>query len=406
MPEQPRVFVSSTIRDFKDLRLALKFWLQEAGFQVFLSECNDFPVDPGSSAFENCLDVLRSCQYAILLVGYRRGGFYDEAKRITVTRAEYREAYERLKAGKLKLVACVRAEVEDDLRSGNTSEFDDFGFTEEFLSEIRRDEEVRAGAKAGGPFPKGNWVFGFREFRDLAQAIRGSFRIGSRLQRRAIEANLLWELVSNLKELLTRGLDGTLLQAPSCQKLQRELALTGDNVFTSIQVSREQAGSLSMSAVLLGGLGFDRISTTALDEAINSGEFLEYELQEDQFVVGELQTMFLELRREILALKRERTEFDREDAQLKILELSRSVTRTVAGRYICQLFSLANRLHNVLARTAALAAYFSGITDGVAPVRLAPETPLVDQVDGLAAERVTDQDVETWLLRTFGEEES
>jgi hypothetical protein len=406
MPERPRVFVSSTIRDFKDLRLALKFWLEEAGLQVFLSECNDFPAEPELSTFESCLNVLRSCQYVILLVGYRQGAFFNEAEGITVTRAEYREAYKRLKAGKLKLVGFVRAEVEDDLRSRNTGEFDDGSFTEAFLNEIRRDEEVRAGAKRGGPFPGGNWVFRFREFRDLAQVIRGSFRIGSRLQRRAIEANLLWELFSNLKELLTKRRDGTVVHVPRCEELQRELKLTSNNVFTSIQLSREQAGGLSTLAVWFGGFGLNRISTTALDEAINSGEFLEYQIRGDQFVVGELQTMFLELRREILALKRERTEFDRGDAQLTILELSGSATPTVAGKYLCQLFSLANRLHNVLARAAALAAYFNGITGDVVQARLAPETPLVDQVDELAAERLTDQDLDMWLRRAFGQEVS
>ena len=39
---KPRVFVSSTIYDFKDLRSALKFWLEELGLEVLMSEFNDF----------------------------------------------------------------------------------------------------------------------------------------------------------------------------------------------------------------------------------------------------------------------------------------------------------------------------------------------------------------------------
>jgi len=406
MPEQPRVFISSTILDFKDLRLALRFWLEEAGFQVLLSECNDFPVDPASSTFDTCLNALRSCQYVVLLVGYRKGGFYDEANRITVTRAEYREAYKMLKAGELKLVACVRAEVEDDIRSRSAGEFDDVSFTEEFLKEIRRDEEVRAGAKTGGPFPKGNWVFGFREFRELAQAIRGCFRIGSRLQRRAIQANLLWELSSNLKGMLIESNHGPVIILPRCEELQQQITLTADNVMRSIKVTREQAGKLGMLAARSGGFSPDQINTTALDEAINSGEFLEYRLRDGQFVVGELQTLLLELRRAIVRLRRERTEFDRQGVQLAVLEQVSNPTRKVAGKYICELFALVNALYNVVVRTAALAAFFGGITQQVRLLPLAPETPLLGEVDNLAAERPTEQDIQTWLRCTFAREES
>ena len=38
---KPKVFVSSTIYDFKGLRSALKYWLTEKGYEVRMSECND-----------------------------------------------------------------------------------------------------------------------------------------------------------------------------------------------------------------------------------------------------------------------------------------------------------------------------------------------------------------------------
>jgi Domain of unknown function (DUF4062) len=41
--KKPTVFISSTIYDFKDLRSAIKYYLEELGFEVFASDYNDFP---------------------------------------------------------------------------------------------------------------------------------------------------------------------------------------------------------------------------------------------------------------------------------------------------------------------------------------------------------------------------
>lgn len=41
--KKPRVFISSTIYDFKDLRSALKYFLEENNFEVVTSENVDFP---------------------------------------------------------------------------------------------------------------------------------------------------------------------------------------------------------------------------------------------------------------------------------------------------------------------------------------------------------------------------
>ena len=49
-----RVFLLSTIYDFADLRSSLKFWIEELGYVVDASECNDFQSVPfGSAATSN-----------------------------------------------------------------------------------------------------------------------------------------------------------------------------------------------------------------------------------------------------------------------------------------------------------------------------------------------------------------
>ena len=113
MADKPKVFVSSTIYDFRDLRSALKFWLEELGFEVLLSEHNDFPVQADLNSYETCMQTIDDCDYLIILVGGRVGGWYDKDKRISITQAEYRRGYEQLTEGRIKVIAFVRQDIWD-----------------------------------------------------------------------------------------------------------------------------------------------------------------------------------------------------------------------------------------------------------------------------------------------------
>ncbi len=74
-PHKPRIFISSTIYDFRDMRTALKYWLEQLGYEVVLSEFNDFPKSHDTNSLDAALEVLRASDYYILLVGSRVGGF-------------------------------------------------------------------------------------------------------------------------------------------------------------------------------------------------------------------------------------------------------------------------------------------------------------------------------------------
>jgi uncharacterized protein DUF4062 len=110
---KPTVFVCSTIYDFRDLRSALKLWLEEYGYEVLLSEFNDFPQLPDQNSYTSCLQAIDQSDFFILFIGSRVGGWYDQANRVSITRMEYRYAYERFKQGKLRLIVLVRKEVWD-----------------------------------------------------------------------------------------------------------------------------------------------------------------------------------------------------------------------------------------------------------------------------------------------------
>src|ERR1022692_2755439 len=109
--ERPRIFISSTIYDFRDLRSALKYWLEGLNLEVMLSEVNDFAKSGDDNSYEACLKAIERSDYFVLLVGARVGGLYDIAKKISITRMEYRHAYECLQKGRLKIFAFVRNDI-------------------------------------------------------------------------------------------------------------------------------------------------------------------------------------------------------------------------------------------------------------------------------------------------------
>src|SRR5215213_10119258 len=103
------VFVSSTIDDLRDLRSALKVWLEELGLDVRMSEFNDFGREPERGTFESCFDAIDGCDFFVLLLGGRKGAPYPSAS--SVTREEFRRAVALARQGRIKIVAFVRDEV-------------------------------------------------------------------------------------------------------------------------------------------------------------------------------------------------------------------------------------------------------------------------------------------------------
>ena len=93
--KKPRVFISSTIYDFKDLRSALKYFLEENSFEVVTSENVDFPNTNKNNSYQACLDAIETCDYFVLLIGARVGGTYryktDKKNKVRKVLTKYRE---------------------------------------------------------------------------------------------------------------------------------------------------------------------------------------------------------------------------------------------------------------------------------------------------------------------------
>lgn len=185
MSPTPTIFVSSTIRDFTDLRSALKFHLEGFGFHVQMSEFADFDKPLDRNSYEACFEAIRKAQLFVLLIGGRRGGWYDQDGRISITQAEYRAAYEEARGGRLQLAIFVRRTIWDQLevlprgaiRDADTQarvgeQIDDYEHLRSFVDEVRRAREMRAAVGSGGVLPARNWVHTFSGFHDLVDVLR------------------------------------------------------------------------------------------------------------------------------------------------------------------------------------------------------------------------------------------
>ena len=72
----PVVFISSTVRDFADLRGAIGYVLRQRGVSVLMSEAWDFPVLGDHSTFQECIENIRSSDLYVLIVDKTRGSLY------------------------------------------------------------------------------------------------------------------------------------------------------------------------------------------------------------------------------------------------------------------------------------------------------------------------------------------
>jgi hypothetical protein len=223
----PTFFLSSPIYDFKDLRSALKFYLEEQGCTVLASEYNDFSKPLDRHSYEACLKAIELADYFVILIGTRVGGWFNPEGRISITQQEYRHAYELQKAGKLKIITFVRAEVwqareeRKELASylaslpcsdsekrrieAYPSKFaDDAEFITAFINEVGRNRDTARALKAGGPLPSGNWIHVFHDFSDVIATLQVQIFAGTPVAEAALRRLLQSEVLAILRRSILK----------------------------------------------------------------------------------------------------------------------------------------------------------------------------------------------------------
>lgn len=230
---RPTIFISSTVHDFSDMRSALKDYLETRGCRVLSSEFADFPRALDRHSYQECLDTIELADVFVLLIGKRVGGWYDETKRISITRAEFEHAVELARAGRIRILAFVRKDVLDyhqaskelrkklaadptldgarreDILYRDTQFMDDPRALIDFIDAVTRNRETAAAVRGAGTPPVANWIQPFSGFAEVRQAIEplvtGGFEVGRAAGRKALEVQLLMLLQGILPRRVACG---------------------------------------------------------------------------------------------------------------------------------------------------------------------------------------------------------
>ena len=341
----PRVFVSSTIVDLADLRSTIKYFLEESGFEVILSEFPTFPHALNATARLAAVQAIDASDYFVLIVGDRYGSQFDDG--ISVTRAEYRRARQLAAEGRLQLIPFARGSVFNFWRHNVESvpDNEDWPLIRAFLTEVAAE---RPGVS--------NWIHKFNSFRDVADTLGAVLRMSRPLRRRAMEANLLWELRANIKACHYARAGHPALPIPSVFSAESIPELREDDAGRDAEVdlTNDQARRLTWFW-MLAPAGARGLRRKALDDSVASGEFLEFDATSSTFRVGPLQAQLLDLGERIAQFDltmRGRTDDEwlgRETARLGAASRSGAIGGvTVSAITMRTLFVLRNQLWNIL----------------------------------------------------------
>lgn len=324
MSSKPIVFISSTIYDFQDLRSALRFWLEEMGCEVRMSEGTDFPVNHAGNSYESCLEAIEGADYFILLVGSRVGGMYSTAAKTSITRKEYQHALQLFeKTGKPRILSFVRKAVWDvredrtalgevlknDVQREAMTEarreeilchpsklMDDASHIIGFISEICRANEMKAAVKTGDAFPGANWLYQFSGFSDIIDALRWAMGFTGNAEAAMLRRCLRAELVSNIN---------VALQMYEKEPMPLPISDFGVLAIGSSFLSGGLNDSTTMSTSKLNWLIMfcissmttkERMSKLFIERGLESGIFMHYCASSKSYLPSSIHSALLELR--------------------------------------------------------------------------------------------------------------
>lgn len=409
MVKKPTFFISSTIYDFRDLRSALKFYLEEQGCAVLASEFNDFGQPLDVHSYEACLSQIEAADYFILLVGSRIGGWFDEGEKVSITRKEYRTAYDLHLQGRLRIISFVRSDVwalKDDrkelhkfldgmdieaakvtsIRSRPSRAVSDAEFLIEFLEEVGRNEQTSNAVRGGSALPTGNWIHVFSSFRDVIDVLRGQVFAGRPIDH-AIACQLLRnELLEIVSMMLLKLQDGTVVfPFRRIDDFANKYPLSANALEQTIRIERDDFERFFMVLVRFSGL---RLHGQVIDKILSSDVLLEFDPDSGAFQETEIFQALVQLRNEIRTFMR-----NQEGENLGIKALA-ALQRAGAGRPVSigvadliGMRSLADRATNIVLLARASIRCLEGAAFKMPQLR--PSTPFVDEVEQLDKERVS-----------------
>jgi len=390
----PRVFVSSTIDDLADLRSSIKYFLEESGFEVVLSEFPTFQHELDETARLASVRAIEAADYYVLLIGRRYGSQFDDG--VSVTRAEYRRARALAAERRIRLFPFARGSVFDGWRNHIESVPDcpDWPLICAFLDEVAEEQPGVS-----------NWIHRFDSFRDVADWLQAVLGLSRPLRRRAIEANLLWEMRENLKtcHYATVGYPPRAMATFFSNDTVPEPGRKGVGLDETLHLTKAQAHVLVEFNMMAPG-GARGMKRRALDDAVSSGEFLEFDVASSTYRVGPLQAALLDMGNRISQfdlLQRSRFEDKRfaSDSNDLIAAARRGAVggADVYATTLRILFVMRNQLWDIQAQSTVVARLLAGLCGTLEVVNLLPVIPEPVGDDPWDDRDMTDDEVDQYL---------
>jgi hypothetical protein len=405
---RPSIFLSSTIFDFRDLRSALKSYLEERGCRVLASEFNDFTKPVDKHSYQACLDSIEQSDIFVLLVGTRVGGWFDKTSRTSITQQEYRRAYELAKVGKLRILTFVRDEVwthwqgvkelERYLKSltevdvllrekiiRHPSSFaDDAAFIHAFISEISRNKETAAAAEGAGAMPVANWVHTFKDFSGIADAITPLVLSGLAVRDAAGRTVLLNQILALLQGIMSPSKNGLFAPFAAIRKLAKDLNLGTGNLTGKVTLSKDQ-----WNRIVVLGLHAHRAAPAieSIAAGLNSDLLLDYRPETGAFRPSEAYDVLTELVDQARWFGKAQQTADWAKFMSHGKNHDKNWSVSVPILEVAGELSLLLRWADTILLAKALAIFLDG-KPLVRPEPM-PLTPFLDQQEGVANEKTT-----------------
>lgn len=418
--KRPSFFISSTIYDFRDLRSALKYFLEQQGCTVLASEYNDFPKPLDTHTYDACLKALEAADYFILFIGSRVGGWYDKEKRVSITQQEYRAAYQRHLEGKLKIISFVRADVwryredrkelsgfletldidpgaKQEIKNRSSKWASDANFICDFISEVCRNKETKeALGNPAKPMPTGNWIRVFDNFRDVADAIQTQAFSGIPIEHVTLRKLLLREILEILRISLVKFKENHVYSPDTSVELfhrEHKLEVKGrDQQYTDVNTKRWDM--LSTFGTHLLGIKYN---TLILQRALESPAFLAFDLESADYKEHPVYEALYQLNEQIRLLSMANTS-ETMSVIFSHTPRQRSPGSTVVSIETMKLLPflhLLDRWVNVIALSRAIALHLRGKPFEMPKLR--PTSPIPGMNAELERERVSAADVDTYI---------
>lgn len=418
---RPTFFVSSTIYDFRDLRSALKYYLEQQGCKVLASEFNDFEKPLDQHSYNACLQSIHAADYFILLIGTRVGGWYDATKRVSITQREYREAYELQQGGKIKLINFVRSEVwhvkedrnellkflestaldasvKSQIANHPTKMAADADFLIAFLNEVGRNRETKLATQGIVEPPTGNWIHTFSTFRDVIDVIQGHVFSSLPVEDLIVRRLLRSELRKFVGECLVRFKGKVYSPRSAIERFHEENPLTVANKqeeFTPVNAASWD--HLSFFAMHL--LSW-RLNPIVLPEVLTRSTFLTFDLRSNTYRETPVYEALYRLQEEI---RRINSAVDRNPLTI-VFQHSRARRIAVGDTIDIETVPLAALLHaldrwvNILELSSGIASHLEGLPFSMP--RLRHDSPVQGMQREIDDERPTDDEISSFIANS------